>query len=125
MPDYPEFLITLSHRKDSSEKHVSLAFTLGLKSLEKGHKTAIILFMDGVHVGRKGYVDSIDIGEPFLPVKEMLDVYLEHGGQLLICTSCWKHDHLTDADRLPGTGMISADQVIDFMLNAKSTLQLN
>jgi tRNA 2-thiouridine synthesizing protein D len=124
MPDYPEFVITLSHHK-SSDKHVTLAFTLGLKSLEKGHKTAIILMLDGVHVGRTGYVDDIDIGEPFLPVKDMLPIYLEHGGQLLVCGSCWKHDKLPDSERLAGTAMISADQVIDFLLNAKGTAQLN
>ncbi len=124
MPDYPEFVITLSHYK-SSEKHVTLAFTLGLKSLEKGYKTAIILLLDGVQVGRQGCVDDIDIGDPFLPVKDMLDIYLEEGGQLMVCGSCWKHDHIPDSERLPGTTMVSADMVIDFLMNAKSNIQLN
>ena len=124
MADYPEFVITLAHRKDD-EKPVTLAFTLGLKGLEKGYKTAIILLLDGVHVGRKDYVNTIDIGEPFLPVKDMLEVYLAQGGQLMICGSCWKHDRLTEAERLAGTVMVTADQVIDFLMHAKSTLQLN
>lgn len=98
---------------------------LGLKSLEKGYKTAIILLLDGVHVGKTGYVDDIDIGEPFLPVKDMLEVYLNQGGQLLVCGSCWKHDHLLDSDRLAGTAVISADMVIDLLMNARSTIQLN
>lgn len=124
MADYPEFLITLAHNK-SNEKQVTLAFTLGLKGLEKGYKTAIILLLDGVHVGRKEYVNDIDIGEPFLPVKDMLEVYLSQGGQLMICGSCWKHDKLTDGDRMAGAVMVTADQVVDFLMNAKSTLQLN
>ncbi len=124
MPDYPEFVITLSHDK-SNPKQVTLAFTLGLKSLEKGHQTAIILFLDAVQVGRTGYVDDIDIGEPFLAVKDMLPIYLEQGGRLLVCGSCWKHGHYPDSERLAGAPIISADQVIDFMFNAKSVLQLN
>jgi tRNA 2-thiouridine synthesizing protein D len=124
MADYPEFVITLAHRKED-EKPVTLAFTMGLKGLEKGYKTAIILLLDGVHVGRKDYVNTIDIGEPFLPVKDMLEVYLAQGGQLMICGSCWKHDRLTEAERLAGTVMVTADQVIDFLMHAKSTLQLN
>lgn len=124
MPDFPEFVITLAHAKDA-EKQVTLAFTLGLKSLEKGYKTAIILLLDGVHVGRDCYVDDIDIGEPFLPVKDMLEVYLDGGGELLVCGSCWKHDHIADSERLPRAGMISADRVIDLLMNAKSTIQLN
>ncbi len=124
MPDFPEFVITLSHAQ-SGEKHVTLAFTLGLKSLEKGYRTAIILLLDGVHVAQMGCPDEIDIGEPFLPVKDMLEVYLDNGGQLLVCGSCWKHDHIPDSERLPGTSVISADNVIDLLMNAKSTIQLN
>lgn len=124
MPAGPDFVITLSHHK-SSEKHVTLAFTLGLKSLEKGHKTAILLLLDGVNVGRTSYVDNIDIGEPFLPVKDMLEVYLEQGGELLVCGSCWKHDHIQDNELLKGARFISADVVIDLLMNAKSSIQLN
>lgn len=124
MADFPEFVITLTHAK-SSEKHVTLAFTLGLKSLEKGYKTAIILLLDGVHVGRAEFVDDMDIGEPFLPVKDMLEVYLDNGGELLVCGSCWKHDQIADSDRLARATMISADRVIDLLMNAKSTIQLN
>lgn len=124
MPEYPEFVITLG-RANGGEKQVTLAFTLGLKSLEKGYKTAIILLLDGVHVAQQGCVDDFDIGEPFLPVKDMLEVYLEGGGQLLVCGSCWKHDHIPDSERLAGAGMITADNVIDLLMNAKSTIQLN
>lgn len=124
MVDYPEFLITLAHDK-GNEKQVTLAFTMGLKGIEKGFRTAIVLLLDGVHAGRAGYVNDVDIGEPFLPVKDMLEVYLSQGGQLMICGSCWKHDKLTEADRLAGTVMVTADQVVDFLMNAKSTLQLN
>ncbi len=124
MPDFPDFVITLSHAS-SSDKHVTLAFTLGLKSLEKGYKTAIILLLEGVHIAQQGCVDDMDIGEPFLPVKDMLEVYLDNGGQLLVCGSCWKHDRIPDAERLAGAAMITADNVIDLLMNAKSTIQLN
>ena len=71
MADSPEFVITLAHNK-SNPKQVTLAFTLGLKSLEKGHSTAIVLLLDGVQVGQIGHVDHVDMGEPFLPVREVL-----------------------------------------------------
>ena len=124
MAEYPEFLITLAFDK-TSEKHVTLAFTLGLKAQEKDLKTAILLFLDGVNVGVTGYVDDIDIGEPFLAVKDMLDVFLSQGGQLLICGSCWKHAGRTDPDRMSGAKIVTADLVIDMLLNARTTLQLN
>jgi len=124
MAEYPKFVITLCHDK-ANEKQVTLAFVLGLKGIEKGYKTAILLMLDGVHVGVQGYADDIDIGEPFLPVKDMLEVYLGQGGQLFVCGSCWKHEHLADSDRLAGVPLISADAVVDYLMNAKTTLQLN
>jgi tRNA 2-thiouridine synthesizing protein D len=124
MSSSADFVITLAHNK-ANEKHVTLAFTLGLKALEKDYTTAIILMLDGVDVGRNDYANTIDIGAPFLPVADLLEVYLSQGGELLICGSCWKHAKLTDQDRLPGAKMISADIVIDLLMNAKSTLQLN
>jgi tRNA 2-thiouridine synthesizing protein D len=124
MPDDPEFLITLAHHKDDP-KHITLAFTFGLKALEKGYKTAILLLLNGVHVGLSGYNDDIDIGEPFLPVKDLLEVYLSEGGELLVCGSCWKNSHLPDSDRLANVKVITADRAIDMLMSAKSTLQLN
>lgn len=124
MSTSPEFVITLSHNK-TNEKHVTLAFTLGLKAIEKGFSSAILLMLDGVDVGRSDYVKDIDIGAPFLPVADMLEVYLSEGGELLICGSCWKHAKLGDAERLAGAKMVTADAVIDMLMNAKSTLQLN
>jgi predicted peroxiredoxin len=124
MSDFPEFVITLTHN-NSHPKDVTLAFTLGLKSLEKGHSTALILLLDGVHLGRAGFGDDIDIGEPFLAVKDMVEVYLDNGGEILVCGSCWKHDHIADSERIPRAKIISADRVIDLLMNAKSTIQLN
>lgn len=123
MADFPQFASTLARHKNS-DKHVTLAFTLGLKSLEKGDSTAIIL-LDGVHVGRAAYCDDINISEPFLPVKDMLEVYPDNGGELLVCGSCWKHDHLPDNERLERARVISEDRVIDLLMNAKSNIQLN
>lgn len=124
MADLPEFIITLAYSK-TSPNFVTLAFTLGLKSLEKGYRTEIILLLDGVKVGQTGHADDIDIGEPFLPVKDMMEVYFSHGGELRVCGSCWKWHKLSDSERLPEARMISADDVIDHLMNARSTIQLN
>ncbi len=124
MPEFADFVITLSLGK-SNEKHVTLAFTLALKSQEKGYKTAIILLLDGIRVGQKGYADDIDIGEPFLPVKDMMEVYHDQGGRLLVCGSCWKHEHLPESELLAGASFITAADVIDLLMNAKSSMQLN
>lgn len=122
---YPSFLITLT-AKQNNPNNVTIAFTLGMKSLEKGHRTAIMLLSDAVHLSKEGYADPIDIGAPFSPVKEILKKYLDKGGEILICSACMKHNGISEEDNLLKTAkIINADEVIDYITNASSTLQLN
>ena len=124
MASNTDFVITLSFNKNS-EGRVTLAFTLGVAAVDKGLKTTIVLLVDGVHIARKGYADDIDIGEPFLPVKDLLDVYLEHGGESAVCGSCWRFNHNADDERMQQVKMITAGDVVDLLMNARSSVQLN
>src|SRR5699024_3186417 len=73
-----DLLITLAaHEND--ENNVTIAFTMGLKAIEKGHKVEIMLLSNGVHIAEKGYADQIDIGAPFSPIKDILPQYIENG----------------------------------------------
>ena len=124
MASNTDFVITLSFNKNS-EGRVTLAFTLGVAAVDKGLKTTIVLLVDGVHIARKGYADDIDIGEPFLPVKDLLEVYLEHGGEIAVCGSCWRFNHIADDERMQQVKMITAGDVVDLLMNARSSVQLN
>ncbi len=119
-----DLLITLTaHEND--ENNVTIAFTMGLKAIEKGHKVEIMLLSNAVHLGEKGYGDKIDIGTPFSPIKEVLPKYIEEGGVLSVCSSCMEHNGV-DADNLvEGSQVITADYVVDALMEAERTLQLN
>lgn len=122
---YPSFLVTLTAKEDNPN-NVTIAFTLGMKSLEKGHNAAVLLLSDAVHLAKKGYVDAIDIGAPFSPVKDVLQQFLDKGGKLVVCSACMEHNGVTEEDGLiDSIEIINADEVIDYITNAKSTLQLN
>lgn len=119
-----DLLITLTaHEND--ENNVTIAFTMGLKAMEKGHKVAIMLLSNGIHLAEKGYADKIDIGEPFKAIKELLPAYLEQGGKLKVCTACMVHNGVSENDIVDGAELITADDVIDGIMNTEKTLQLN
>src|SRR5690625_6088522 len=72
-------LITLTaHERDAN--NVTIAFTMGVKALEKGHAPEILLLSDAVHLAEQGYADPIDIGEPFEPIKKLIEQFIENGG---------------------------------------------
>ncbi len=118
------FVITLGVNKAGANR-VTLAFTAGVAAIEKGFQPTIVLLMEGAHVARQGYVDDIDIGEPFLCVKDLMEVYLAQGGELALCSPCWKFQGLPDEEMLPGVKKVRAGDVVEMLANAKGNLQLN
>ncbi len=124
MTNFPSFVVTLGYNKNN-ENNVTVAFTAALGALQKGHKTAIILLVDGVHIARKDYVNDIDIGEPFRPVKDLLKDYLEQGGMIKVCLACLKHNNIAEKELLETAEIINLPDVIDLLDNAQTTLQLN
>ena len=121
---YADLLITLTaHERD--ENNVTIAFTMGAKALEKGHRVEILLLSDAVHLAAEGYADKINIGPPFKAIKELLPAYLEQGGKLKVCSSCMEHNGVAEEDVMDGAEVITADYVVDAIMNSKKTLQLN
>lgn len=120
----PDLLITLTaHERDAN--NVTIAFTMASKALEKGYQPEIILLSDAIHIAEKGYADKIDIGAPFKPVSELLSNYLEQDGRLSVCGACMQHNGVGEEDVVKGATVITADYVVDALMNAEKTLQLN
>lgn len=121
---FPDLLITLTHH-ENNPNNVTIAFTMGVKALEKGKNVAILLLSDAVHLAKKGYADKIDIGEPFQPIKDVLPAFLEKGGKIKVCSSCLIHNGIKESEIMENIDIITADEVVDYITEAKSTLQLN
>lgn len=125
MKNFPSFVVTLGYNKNN-ENNVTVAFTTALGAIKKGHTVAIMLLVDGVHNAKEGYVDSIDIGAPFSPVKDLMDEYLQNGGMIKVCSACLKHNNIsTEKGLLKEAEIINLPDVIDILDNAKTTFQLN
>ncbi len=119
-----DLLITLTqHERDAN--NVTIAFTMGLKAVQKGYDVELILLSDAVNLAQVNYADKIDIGEPFEPVKKLIDAYLESGGKLNVCSACMKHNNVSEDSLIKNAEIVQADYVIDALMNSKKSLQLN
>src|SRR5699024_4903639 len=96
-----DLLITLTaHERDAN--NVTIAFTVGVKTLEKGYQAEVLLLSDAVHLAEKDYANKIDIGAPFEPVNKLMNTFLENGGQLNVCYSCMEHNGVSEEDLVEG-----------------------
>ncbi len=119
-----DLLVTLTqHERDSN--NVTIAFTMGLMAAKKGHDVELILLSDAVHLASKGYADKIDIGAPFEPISKLLPAYIEAGGKLKVCSACMIHNGVTEESLVETAEIIGAEYVVDAIMAAKKSLQLN
>lgn len=121
---YADLLITLT-ANESDESNVTIAFLMGVKALDKGHSVEILLLANGIHLAERGYASKIDVGEPFKPTDEMLAAFIEKGGTIKVCSSCMEHNGVTKEDLIEEAAVITADYVIDAVMNSEKSLQLN
>jgi len=118
-----DFVATLFDGTSNPNK-VTVAFTMALNALKKGHSAMVLLMVEAVELGKPGALDPIDIGKPFSPAAELLEQFLAAGGRIGICGSCMIHNGYTAEEMVPGYEIITAPDVIDLLMEAKGSLQI-
>ena len=118
-----DFVATLFDGESNPDK-ATVAFTMALKALEKGHSATVILMAAAVHLGQPDAATGLDIGEPFRPLPDLMKDYLESGGRVVVCGACMKHNELA-ADQMDSRfAVIDAGGVIDLVMTARGGLQI-
>src|SRR5699024_12794810 len=106
-----ELLITLT-ADDRDANNVTIALTMALKALEKGHDARIMLLSNAVHIGHKGFADKIDIGAPFKPTKELRPRSIEQGRKLDVWSARVKHNTTEATENMAEAHIVPAGQVL-------------
>ncbi|WP_352339378.1 DsrE family protein [Psychrobacter sp. 16-MNA-CIBAN-0192] len=110
---------------ESNPNKITLAFTMAGVALKKGHSASVILMVDAVHLALPSAIDHIDIGAPFEPAGELLEAFIEKGGNVLVCGACMKHNGIEESAIDKRFAVISGDDVVELLMTAKGSLQLN
>ena len=120
-----DYVGTLFDNTDSNPSKITLAFTMAGKALEQGHSASVILMVDAVHLALPNALDKVDIGAPFKPAKALLEAFVDKGGNVLVCGACMEHNGIEDAAIDKRFTKISSDDVVELLMAAKGSLQLN
>ncbi len=120
-----DYVGTLFDNSGSNPSKITLAFTMGGLALDQGHSASVILMVDAVHLGVPNALDNVDIGAPFKPAGELLEAFVEKGGKVLVCGACMEHNGVEDSAIDKRFTKISGGDVVQLLMNAKGSLQLN
>ncbi|MDK3016762.1 DsrE family protein [Pseudodonghicola flavimaris] len=118
-----DFVATLFDGTSNPNK-ITVAFTMALNALNKGHSAMVLLMVEAVELGKPGMLDGIDIGKPFSPAGELLEQFLAAGGRIGVCGSCMIHNGFTAEEMVPSYEIITAPDVVDLLMEAKGSLQI-
>src|SRR5215813_6742209 len=106
-----KLVISLTHAKDNSDK-ATVAFVIANTALVSGQETAIFLSVEGVRLSQQGYADDIH-EEGFKPLKELIDNFVDNGGQLWVCSPCFKKRALAEDKLVKNATIVGGAKLVE------------
>jgi len=82
-----KMLIILTTGPEDRGNRATLAFSMGVSALISSVETTIYLTMSGTFWSRWKASDTVHI-EGFDPLNKYISLFLENGGNLLVCSPC-------------------------------------
>ncbi len=105
---------------DSPEK-ATLPFVLATAAQSMDVEVVMILQSDAVLIAKKGEAENVK-AKGLLPLKELLNTYVELGGKLLLCSPCIKERNIGNEQLVEGSQLIAAGTVVTEVLSATNVV---
>ena len=86
---------------DDPEK-AAMPFVMACAALAMNIKATIALQGNAVYLAQKGYAEKVLPGGGFPPMKELLDNFMELGGELKVCAPCIKSRNIEEYELIEG-----------------------
>ncbi len=107
------FVVTLTHAKDDLDR-ATVAFVVASGALGTGQDTVVFLTIEGVRLAIEGYADGLQ-EEGFAPLKELMTGFASAGGQIYVCSPCFKKRKLDDTRLVAGAKVVGGAKLVEFM----------
>jgi predicted peroxiredoxin len=96
-----KFCVTLKHCRTDGDK-ATLAFVVANAALGSEKETMMFAMSDGVWAAVKGEAEKVHEGEPFAPLKDLVDKFVAGGGKIFVCAPCIKKRGIAEDDLIEG-----------------------
>jgi predicted peroxiredoxin len=83
------YVVMLTAGQEDGGKRAILAFSLACTAQSMGRNTIIFMIGDGAHWAYEGHATAIDVAG-FPPLDELMESFIELGGELYVCSACDK-----------------------------------
>lgn len=115
-----KFCVSLTAAKNDTDK-ATVAFVVANAALGSDQETLVFLSTEAVRLAVKGYADDIH-EEGFAPLKQLMDNYLAAGGQLFVCSPCFKKRTLDENQLIDGAQIVGGAKLVEFLAQGAASL---
>ena len=107
------FVVSLTHAKNDTDK-ATVAFVIANAAIASEKKVVVFLSIEGTRLSQKGYADDIH-EEGFAPLKDLMKSFVEAGGQIFVCSPCFKKRKLDENNLVDGALVVGGAKLVEFM----------
>ena len=109
-----------THAQDDAER-ATLPFVVANVAASADQQTIVLLTIDGVWLATKDYAERIH-KEGFPPLKDIINSFIENGGEIWACGACTKPRGITEADMIAGARIVTAAMVVEQLAEGANAL---
>lgn len=109
-------LITTDPRKDPEK--CSIALSIATSALASDMHVKMFFASEGINMIKKGYLDDISVSH-FEPLASLLSLYVEAGGELIMCQPSMLSRGVTEEELVGPVVMAAAPSLIGSLTDAK------
>ena len=108
-----KFVISLTCAKDDTDR-ATVAFVVANAAVASDKQTVVFLSTEGTRLSQKGYADDIH-EQGFAPLKQLMANFAEAGGQIYVCSPCFKKRTLDENNLVAGAVIVGGAKLVEFM----------
>jgi predicted peroxiredoxin len=119
--DTKEKLVIISTMGNEHPEKATIPFVMATAAQATDVEVVVIMQSNAVVLAKIGEAEKV-VATGFMPVKQLIETYIDMGGKLLLCSPCLKERNITKEDLINGSEIIAAGTVISEVMSAKSVL---
>ncbi|NJN95436.1 MAG: sulfur reduction protein DsrE [Anaerolineales bacterium] len=109
-----KFCVSIANCHQDPDK-ATVGFVVANAAIGSEKETMVFLSTDGVWAAVKGEAEKISIGEPFAPLKDLMDKFVKAGGRILVCTPCTKLRGIKEDQLMEGASLAGGAALVEFL----------
>jgi len=114
-------IVIISTTGPENQEKATLPFVVATAAQSMDTKVVVILQASAVFLAKKGIAENVN-APGFLPLKQLIETFIELGGELDLCSPCIKERHIKVEELVDGSKIIAAGTVVSEVLSAKAVL---